>query len=264
MQEGFGRLDVAIYGDDAGVIARATEVLGPPFRVTPFEELIALTSDLDRFHCLVMATLRPTDTDLEWMRRRAASPAHSYVPLVLIHSSRPDTEAKLRGIALDDHIRPGEVGAELRSIVRRLAVRVSSANLIRDSSLPDILRRVLVVTCYDEPVPVRLNKVYRLSQTARSTARLKYSQVIRPRTLRSLEDVHEEISIIRCVGWKSPRKSWLDIAERLRCSVDWIDHALKRQFKLARRELDDARIERLQLERLPRLLRGILLHENSS
>ena len=121
------------------------------------------------------------------MIRRAASQALSYVPLVLIHSSRPDTEAKLRGIALDDHIRPGEVSGELRPIVPRLAVRVASANLIRDSSLPDILRRVFEVMCYHEPNPIQLQTVCKIAQVARSTVNVEYTNILRPRTYRALE-----------------------------------------------------------------------------
>jgi hypothetical protein len=251
LQEGFGPLDVAIYGDDAGLSARVSEALGPPFRVTRFEELIALTSDLDRFHCVVMATLRPTDTDVEWMRRRAASQALSYVPLVLIHSSRPDTEAKLRGIALDDHIRPGEVGDELRPIARRLAVRVASANLIRDSSLPDILRRAFEIMCYNEPNPIQLKTVYAMGGLAKSSVYDAYVQWKHGRIGLQLEYVHEAIALCRCIGWKSPRRTWRDVAFLGRGSIDWIDNGLGRHTVLRRQELDDATIEDLLLRWLP-------------
>jgi hypothetical protein len=117
--------------------------------------------------------------------------------------------------------------------------------------------RVLQITAYSPTTPFSLKAAYRLIHANRKTVWKHYHDRVRSSSDIRLEDLHEAIGIVRCISWKTPRNGWSDVLARSHCSAAWFRRALARQLGFTRDQLDDLRIEEIQLRWLPEVLDSV-------
>ena len=244
---------VTVFASDAELLLRVREVLSDIAELTVADTIAALSAESSGAHCILLVSSILTAEELGWVRDRAAS-GRTYIPLVLVTGARPQTLDEVDQLSADDKVLIKYIETELRPAVRRQALRVIAADIIDESLLPPMLINAFRAACYDQPPPRFLKALAsRLGTDSKSLWR-EYGRAMAGRPKLRLEDLHEAIVVIRCLGWKSPQRRWDEVAEINQLTVRWLREAVRRQTQLSLRDLDDPTIEHLQFDWLLSLL----------